>query len=369
LKPFAESVTAFARRYRRDIFYRTGWNVVLLQVGFAVVVLGIMLFALSMMYDEVVTGLISSITDSIAKSIVSGTAPNLDSTMIAYNLEYEKQRAMVLAGSGVLAVAATFGYLITRIALVPAGNALKSQKQFVGNVAHELRTPLSIIKTNTEVALFNERLDTDTQETLRSNIEELDRISDIINNLLSMNALLRPEKMEFSNVDMSPILERVASSLEDLAEHKRISIVVSKNDYCFVWGNASAIEQIVSNVVKNAINYSLVGGTVQISTEPNYRGQMDIIVEDSGVGIGEKDLDRIFEPFYRGDQSRNRASGGSGLGLAIVSELVKIHKGSISIKSDLGKGTIVTITLPCRKNRKEKEAGSGPGEIAIDFSK
>ena len=243
MKPFAESVTAFARRYRRDIFYRTGWNVVLLQVGFAVVVLGIMLFALSMMYDEVVTGLISSITDSIAKSIVSGTAPNLDSTMIAYNLEYEKQRAMVLAGSGVLAVAATFGYLITRIALVPAGNALKSQKQFVGNVAHELRTPLSIIKTNTEVALFNERLDTDTQETLRSNIEELDRISDIINNLLSMNALLRPEKMEFSNVDMSPILERVASSLEDLAEHKRISIVVSKNDYCCLLYTSDAADE------------------------------------------------------------------------------------------------------------------------------
>ena len=365
MRLFAESVTGFARRYRSDIFYRTGWNVVLLQVGFVIVLIAIVLFTLSFMYDEVVNGLLQRLAESVA----SGTDPFLDSTSIASELEYERQRAMVLAASAILALAATFGYLIARIALVPTGNALVTQKQFVGNVAHELRTPLSIIKTNTEVALFNESLDKDTQETLRSNIEELDRISDIINNLVSMNALLRPEKMEFSNIDMGHIVDRALATLSDLIEHKQVTVEVHKSEYRSVWGNSSALEQIVVNVLKNAVHYTPSGGKITISIEPTGRGEVDILVEDEGAGIPEKDLEHIFEPFYRGDRSRNRASGGSGLGLTIVSELVKIHKGAVSIRSAPGAGTSVKITLPHGRSR-EKELPHDPnvGEIVVDFS-
>lgn len=317
------------------------------------------------MYDEVVTGLIQRLAESVA----SGTDPFLDSTAIAYDLEYERQRAMVLAASAILALAATFGYLITRIALVPTGNALASQKQFVGNVAHELRTPLSIIKTNTEVTLFNENLDGETRETLVSNLEELDRISDIINNLLSMNALLRPEKMKFKNVDMGSIVDRSLSSLSELVDHKNVRIEVRKSEYRSVWGNPSGLDQIVVNVLKNAINFTPAGGTITLVVEPSHNGHIDLTIEDQGVGISEKDLEHIFEPFYRGDRSRSRASGGSGLGLAIVSELVKIHKGAISIKSAPNAGTSVKIKLPCGKDDKGG-ASSDPGvsEVVVDFS-
>lgn len=355
------SVTGFVHRYRRDVFYRTGWNVVILQVGFALLLIFLAIAALNFMYQSTVQGLITSIIQSLA----SGTSPTLDSVSIASNLEYEKQKNMILTATAIIMAAAIFGWLVTKIALVPTKNALESQKQFVGNIAHELRTPLSIIKTNTEVLLFDSSLKPDAVETLKSNNEELDRISDIINNLLSMNSLLRPEKMTFVNVDLSPIIERIQRNLQDLAEHKDIKLTVTEGEHRTVWGNAAAIEQILMNVIKNAVNYTTQGGDVTIAIEPTYRGQIEIKVIDNGIGIPEKDLDRIFEPFFRGDASRNRKSGGgSGLGLAIVSELVKLHKGSISIQSAPNRGTTVLITLPAGRNM-EKKRQSGMNEVTV----
>lgn len=364
MRLFAGSVTGFAYKYRRDIFYRTGWNVVLLQVGFATVLVFLTLASLNFLYQGTVQGLIYSITESLA----SGTSPSLDSITIASALEYEKQKNMVLTVTAIITAAVVFAWLITKMALVPTQKALESQKQFVGNIAHELRTPLSIIKTNTEVLLFSKKLDDDSVDTMKSNIEELDRISDIINNLLSMNSLLRPEKMVFENVDLGPVIDRVKNSLHDLTEHKGITLTATLSEYRSVWGNPSAIEQIVMNIVKNAVNYSLSGGEVTVHVEPTYRGQMEVKVTDTGMGIPEKDLAHIFEPFYRGDASRNRKSGGgSGLGLAIVSELIKIHKGSISIQSAPTEGTTVSITLPCGRDNTHK-AGDNRNEVSMDFS-
>lgn len=364
-KQFAGSATGFAYKYRHDVFYRTGWNVVILQVGFATVLLIIVVASLNLLYDEIVQGLVSS----IASTIASGASPTFDSISIATNLEYEKLKNIVFAATGILIAAAIFSWLITRMALTPTRNALDSQKQFVGNIAHELRTPLSIIKTNTEVALFNERLDDETRETLISNVEELDRISHIINNLLSMSALLRPERMDLQHIDIGPVVERAVDVLSELAARKNITVEVILSEHRMVRGNPAALEQIVTNILKNAIAYTNNGGTVRVDTRPNYLGQLEVLIEDSGIGIPENELSRIFEPFYRGDQSRNRKSGGSGLGLAIVSELVKIHKGRISIRSTPGEGTIVSIMLPLVQERTVPgETAASKPEVVIDFS-
>ena len=327
-------------------------------------VLGVLaISALLIVHDQIVYGLLRNIKEAVDNGIV----PNFDSLSIAWNLEYEKQRAIVLTGTGVLFVAAIFGYLVTRIALIPTRRALETQKQFVGNIAHEIRTPLSIIKTNTEVTLFDEKLDADTRTALQSNLEELDRISDIINNFLSMNALLQPGKTEFTNVDLNEIIKRADTSFAELKEHKRITLTTTLSHHRHVWGNASGIEQIVLNVIKNALIYTPQGGTVRITTEPTYEGEIELTVEDTGVGIAEQDLTRVFEPFYRGDRSRNRKSGGSGLGLAIVSELVKLHKGRITIQSMLGSGTTVRILLPAGHSAPKSADGNGH-EVSRDFS-
>lgn len=367
LKRFAESATGFAYKYRKDVFYRTGWNVLALQVGFAIVLLAITLVSINALYDEVVDRLVIS----IVRAVASGASPDVAGFSISTALEYERQKSMLYSATGILLAAAVFSWLIVKIALTPTRNALDSQKQFVGNIAHELRTPLSIIKTNTEVTLFDEKLDRGVRETLESNVEELDRISDIINNLLSMNALLRPEKIELSNTDLEPIVARVVTVLQDLAEHKAITVETSSAAALPVWGNAAALEQILMNVVKNALNYTPQGGRVRIAVEPALGGKVEVRVEDTGMGIAEEDLERIFEPFFRGDASRNRKSGGgSGLGLAIVSELVKLHKGSIRIRSAPGAGTTVTLSLPAGRQAHGRKGGASDSanETRIDFS-
>lgn len=368
LKQFAESATGFAYKYRKDVFYRTGWNVLLLQVGFALVLLAITLISINALYDEVVDGLVISIVNAIS----SGANPEVAGFSISNSLEYERQKSMLFSATGILVAAAVFSWLITRIALTPTRNALETQKQFVGNIAHELRTPLSIIKTNTEVTLFDDTLDRGLRETLESNVEELDRISDIINNLLSMNALLRPEKIEFTNIDPSATVTRVVTVLEGLSSHKSIRVDTSISTTRAIWGNAAALEQILTNVVRNALNYTPQGGKVSVSVEAGTGSRVDIRVEDTGMGIEEKDLERIFEPFFRGDASRNRKSGGgSGLGLAIVSELVKLHKGSIRIRSAPGAGTTVVISLPGGKERDGRRTSKAEerNETRIDFSR
>ncbi len=333
-------------------------------MGFALVLVALMLVSLSYLYNEIIEGLIHAITQSVA----SGVDPSSDGAFIASSLEYEKQKNMVLTAAGILIAAAVFSWLITAMALRPTRLALQSQKQFVGNIAHELRTPLAIIKTNTEVTLFNEHLGTDTKQSLASNLEELDRISDIINNLLSMNTLLDPGKMVFTNVDLEPVIQGVMHSLEDLAKQKRIALTSASEGYQTVRGNTVALEQIIMNIVKNAVNYTRDGGSVDIQTRPDYHGHVEIAVRDTGIGIPEKDLEHVFEPFYRGDKARNRASGGgSGLGLAIVGELVRSHKGHIRITSIEGAGTTVFVTLPCGKEEVKKK-GSAPKESSVDYA-
>ncbi|MBY0111149.1 HAMP domain-containing histidine kinase [Patescibacteria group bacterium] len=362
LKQFVESVTAFARKYKHDLFFRTELNVIVLQVLFTTLILALVAVGFSVLYKDVSTNLLVGIMTGI---VASGTTT---SAVIVENLEYLKDRNFVLIAAAITLTTAIFGYLLARLTLAPTRNALESQKLFIGNVAHELRTPLSIIKTNTEVTLFDETLPKDARDTLTSTVEELDRISDIINNLLSLNVLVRPEKIPFDNVDMGVVADRVLAHLAGLTERKKLTVTVERSEYATVWGNLTALEQIVMNLVKNAANYTQSEGVIKVRITPDYRGHIVTTVEDSGIGISEEDLLHIFEPFYRADSSRTRGSGGSGLGLAIVSELVKLHHGSITIKSSPGHGTSVAVTLPCGRIEKEED-NDDLQQVSVDFSK
>lgn len=235
-----------------------------------------------------------------------------------------------------------------------AREILQSQKRFISDVAHELRTPLSVIKTSAEVALIDPALPRDTRATFEEILAELERLSEILNNLLSLSALSRPEQMWFKNLDVGAVAEVVVARHRSLARERKLRVRLRTKVGSIAWANASAVEQILSNIVKNALLYTPQGGeavSVTVAPEPP-RGAEEasirLVVEDHGVGITPKDLGHLFEPFYRADLSRTRlvTKTGSGLGLTIAHELVRAQGGTIDIQSRRSKGTTVAVRLP-----------------------
>jgi len=383
-KRFVASATSFAHKYRDDFFFRTEINIVAMQVAYALLILVLVVGALFVLYHDIVssvaTAAISTTTSAgaplpnkvataITTALTSASTSAAHHSPLAAQLEMARTKETVVVAALLIAIAVAFGYVVARFALIPARNALAAQKQFIGNIAHELRTPLSIIKTNTEVRMFDTDLSARGRAINRSNLEELDRISNIINNLLSLNTLIRPERIQFENVDVGAIVHRVVAKLSYLAKGKSLPIKIKIAKERWAWGNATALEQIVMNILKNAIHHTS-SGEIAISVGPGEYGFLQIAIRDTGSGIKRKDLVRIFEPFYRGDQARTRSGGaGSGLGLAIVSELVKLHRGRVNVKSSFGTGTEVIVLLPLEKNLYERTLPGDPlPEVSVDFT-
>lgn len=367
-KQFVGLGTGFVDKYKYDPFFRTECNTIALQVLYSLILIVLVAISFGYLYRDLSNALISGIREGIENNNIVAAGPT-----IAEELEYIRTKSLTTIVSIAVLLTVLFGYIVARITLAPTRNALSAQKQFIGNIAHELRTPLSVIKTNTEVALMDNNLDSDMKETLDGTIEELDRISGIINNLVSLSVLVRPEHVEFTHVELGTVVEDVISKLDDLARTRRLELVVRKGDSNVVLGNAAALGQIVMNLVKNAIEHTTSGGRVTVTVESIAHHRVELAVQDTGEGIARADLFRIFEPFYRVEKSRNRARGGSGLGLSIVSELVKMHQGKIEVRSALGRGTTVLVTFPVHAHSKHggnsRDDSQGFGQIAVDFSR
>ncbi len=370
-----ESVTGWLRSYRDDTFLRTEINVIALQVAFALVIIALIAVSFTLLYRNISFAIIEGIRASIASPEPASLGP-----AIVSEVEHIRTLNLVIIISIVVVTTTVFGYIIARITLRPARNALESQKQFIGNIAHELRTPLSTIKTSTEVALLDTSIPDSLKETFTSTIEELDRISQIINNLLSLSILVHPEEMKFTPVDMSTLVTSVIENYAALTESNKIEVTARTGSDMYAWGNATALEQIVGNIFKNAISFTPRGGRIRVTIDRTLYSDIELTIQDSGVGIARKDLYHIFEPFYRAEQSRTRIRkdsrarvGGSGLGLTIVSELIKAHHGRIIVRSTLRRGTTVSIILPSPRANSTTQLHPVPdeaaGEIAMDFSR
>jgi signal transduction histidine kinase len=361
---FVELVTGLRNKYWGDLFFRSEFNVILLQFVFAAILLFLVGFSFNYLYRDVSDILIRGITESIRNgSQISGT----DILTAIHGVKTEKFYGFLILTA---VITLCFSYIIAKITLTPVRDALQSQKRFVSDIAHELRTPLSVIKTSSEVALMDDNIRPDIKKTLENIVGELDRTSEIINNLLSFSSLVRPERVNFGHVDLGPIIDSSINKLQDLAENKHLDISVRKIAPHNVWGNATALEQVVVNLLKNAINYTPSGGYVSLKIEPDYRGSVILTVQDSGIGISRHDLLHIFEPFYRAERSRNRQSGSSssGLGLTIVSELIKLHSGKIVIQSFPNRGTTATVMLPQSIGKAEvNDKSANLNEVSIDF--
>ena len=230
----------------------------------------------------------------------------------------------------------------------------KSRREFIANVSHELRTPLTTVKSYTETLVDSTRennMDADMFATFLKIINgETDRMTRLVKDLLLLSKLdCGLKDMPKEHFDLSDMIKNLTSRLSFSAAEKKQNLVYEPtNALPLYYGNPDRIEQVLINIVTNAIKYTPQGGSVRITTIHMYNS-ISVKVKDTGIGIPEKDLEHIFERFYRVDKARSREMGGTGLGLAIAKEIVEAHDGTIEIKSKAGSGTEVVINLPLPK--------------------
>ncbi|NIP25546.1 MAG: HAMP domain-containing protein [Phycisphaerae bacterium] len=219
---------------------------------------------------------------------------------------------------------------------------------FVANVSHELKTPLTLIKGYIETLEDKAIKDTEKAGKFISIIKDhTNRLSNIIDDLLSLSELeLSRDSIEKSEFDLQNLMDDIALGFGHVltARHQKLTIESQGQDFK-IEADRDKIEQVFVNLIDNAIKYTEDGGQIRICLVQQ-NGELFVTVEDNGIGIQEEHLDRVFERFYRVDKGRSRQLGGTGLGLGIAKHIVLAHKGEIRIESDTGKGTKVFVTLP-----------------------
>lgn len=217
------------------------------------------------------------------------------------------------------------------------------QRQFSGNAAHELRTPLAIMQTKLELfAAEHKNLEGDTAELVRSQAEQLDRLSKLVHTLLEMSNLSSAPRSD--RIELAPLVEEIITDLTPLASQNDITME-QDCDNVVITGSDALIYRLVFNLIENAVKYNRRGGSVSVSV---HKESSDVVVRvsDTGCGIPEEYRESIFQPFFRVDKSRSRQMGGVGLGLALVHEIAVLHGGSVRAEPGNKVGTVFIVTLP-----------------------
>jgi len=225
----------------------------------------------------------------------------------------------------------------------------QARREFVANVSHELRTPLTTIKSYAE-ALDDGAMD--ERELARGFVgvirNETERMIRLVSDLLHLSRFdSRRVQLRREKTNMIEMLEEVVDRFSFQLRQKAITATVQAAPKLkSAWLDRDGIDQVLDNLVSNAIKYTLDGGKIHLSAAYNEAGQLTVVVKDTGIGIPRKDLEHIFDRFYRVDKARSRSMGGTGLGLSIAREIVKAHGGTIALESEAGVGTVVTVLLP-----------------------
>ena len=222
--------------------------------------------------------------------------------------------------------------------------------RFSADAAHEIRTPLAIIRGELENAFQMPALATELRETIGSALEEVERLSRIVEQLLEMSRLEAGETLiERSRFDFTELAKTTVDQMRLLAEEKSLNLRFNGSQPVEIEGDRLRLKQIVVNLVDNAIKYTTPGGSVSVSTFP-VDGMAVLEVSDTGIGIPADALPQVFDRFYRVDKARSRQLGGTGLGLAIVKSICTAYGGTVTVKSAEGKGAVFRVELPLIPN-------------------
>ena len=222
--------------------------------------------------------------------------------------------------------------------------AFDAQRQFVGNAAHELRTPLALMQTRLDLYMSSEHEDSspETRETISMLREQTDRLSRMVRTLLDMSDLKDVPRTD--KIQLAPMIEEVLADLTPLAEKSGVTLSQSGEDL-WLTGSDVLVYRAIFNLVENGIKYNQPGGSVCVSASLQGRDAL-IDVVDTGCGVPESLRESVFQPFFRVDKSRSREKGGVGLGLSLVWEIAHLHGGGVRIRESGEQGTTVELTLP-----------------------
>lgn len=239
------------------------------------------------------------------------------------------------------------GHYLARRALVPIKASWDKQQQFVTDASHELRTPIAVIKTNTELLLHHPE-HTIEEESVRiaGILKESTRMGKLVATLLTLaRADSNQIEMDFRGILLSDLLRDIIEQIQPIAEMKEIHISTELDPQIKVRGDRERLYQLFVILLDNAVKYTPVQGHITV-TGHIYQNSVHVSIQDTGIGISEEDLPFIFERFYRGDKVRSRDDGGSGLGLAIAKWIIEKHGGKIRVNSVKGEGTQFHLQLP-----------------------
>jgi len=268
--------------------------------------------------------------ETLGHTAAKVSAPSLDTRVVLDAPYHEFQQ-----------LAQSFNNMFERLQ-----RAFASQRRFVEDAAHELRTPVAAMKGNIEVALQRHRSPEEYQDVLATTLGQVEHLARLVKSLLTLTKFAGDHPL----IDLQPVLlgsliKGLVSEVAILAEEKDCRLAAHLQDVPPILGDVGQLKQLLINLLDNAIRHTPHGGAVTVGLQSSEK-QVCLTVEDTGPGIPAEHLPRLFERFYRADQARDRESGGSGLGLAIAKAIVLAHHGTIHVKSEVGKGSVFTVNFP-----------------------
>lgn len=235
--------------------------------------------------------------------------------------------------------------------------AFQHNRRFLADASHELRTPLTIIRGELEVMLEQSDGAPELQERIGSVLEEVARLSKIVEGLFALSRLDAGEaQAEWVHVDLAKLAATTADQMELLAEDKGIAIHCESTGEVTVQGDRGRLKQVIVNLLDNAIKYTPSGGRIVVRTGAR-QGTAFLDVSDTGVGIPAAAIPRVFDRFFRVDEARTRAEGGAGIGLSIVKSIATAHGGTVSVESEEKRGTCFHVELPQRPQVTDESTG------------